>query len=218
MSPCGGLTICTTAAFCVASPPAARGEDARLLCLEIYPPSMFTFNFHSCSFIFICQSPSPLSFETPFLLSVSPLSIFFPFSSPPVSSLYSFHLATPMAHPHSISSLTPYNLVPAFPLLLPSVSRKHKKKCSSILLSQSFLPFLQIIQTSGEFLTHSTQPRTNSGTLLHKVSIKSKPLWAIYSPVICFTNSLLLTLKCGVPASQKLQNVPPGVARITETM
>lgn len=79
----------------------------------------------TCSFIFIRRSPSLHSFESPFWRSVSPLPI--SLSSPPISSLYSFHLTTPMAHPHSISSLTPYNLDPAFPLLQLSVSIKRRK-------------------------------------------------------------------------------------------
>lgn len=69
--------------------PEARGEgseDATFWCVEIQPPNMFTLNFHAHSFIFICQGPSPLPFETPFLLSVSPLlPIFEPFSAPPIS-------------------------------------------------------------------------------------------------------------------------------------
>lgn len=144
----GGAT-CTTGAFCVGS---RKGwEDVKFSCVEIHLPSAFTFNFHLRSFIFIWQSPhpppTPLSFETPFRLSVALLPISVPFSS-----LYAFHLSTPMARPHSISSLTPHNLVPAFPLPQPSVSWQHEKKCNSVLLSQSRSAFSSdITQLWGSF-------------------------------------------------------------------
>lgn len=172
-SPYSELTTCTTAAFCVALLPAATGrdwDDARFLCVEIHPLSMLTLNFHLHSFIFICQSPFPLSFETPFLLLLSLFPIFFPFSSPPVSSLYPFHLATPMAHPHSISSLTPSNLVHAFPLLQPSVPRKHNKNVILFCFHNLFLHFLQILHT------FNTTDK-NSGIPLHKKSNYSQHLW-----------------------------------------
>lgn len=91
----------------------SRREDVRF-CVKIRPPNMFPVNFSPHSFIFICQSPSPASFETPSLLSVSLLLIFSLFSSPPVTSLKPFHLSTPTAHPHSNSSPAPGNLDPAF--------------------------------------------------------------------------------------------------------
>lgn len=129
-SPCGGLTICTAAAFCVALVPAAS-----LLLVE-RTPDFYVWKFirPACSLSISTRAVSFLSCSVhpPSLLkllfsSQSPPTpnILPPFSSPPVSSLYSFHLSTPMAHPHSISSLTPNNLVPAFALLLLFVSRKH---------------------------------------------------------------------------------------------
>lgn len=118
----------------------------------------------TCAISFLSAGVLPLTLlKLPFLLPISPLPILVPFPSPPVPSLYPFHLTTPMAHPHSISSLTPYNLVPTFPLPQPSVPRKHFFVSNSILLSQHFL---QILCTSGGFLTvlHSPDKR-NSSTL-----------------------------------------------------
>lgn len=89
----------------------------------------------TCSFIFIRRSPSLHSFESPLWRSVSPLPI--SLSSPPISSLYSFHLTTPMAHPHSISSYT-LQFRPCFSFTAAFCLHKTQKKCNSALLLQSF--------------------------------------------------------------------------------
>lgn len=127
---------------------------------------MFTFN-STCAVSFLSGRVHPLSFESPFQLSVSPLLIFFPFSSPPISSLYSFHLNTNCSSSFNLISYT-LQFSPAFPLLQPPVSRKHEKKNNnSVLLSQSYSNFLSnITQLCGSLPHNSGQIQVLFGQIL----------------------------------------------------
>lgn len=129
ISPCGGLIVCTLAASCVALLPAARRGRCRghqiFMCGNSsiqhvhFQFPLAQFNFYQAESIlsilkllFCFQSPR-FSYSSPFP------HLPFPHFSPFIS--------TPIAHPHSISSLTPYNL--ALPSLYPGFHlQKHGKK------------------------------------------------------------------------------------------
>lgn len=117
MSPCGGLIVCTLAASCLALLPAAR-RRGRLRGHQIFMCGnssvqhvhfqfpLAQFNFYQAESIlsilkllFCFQSPR-CSYSSPFP------HLLFPHFSPFIS--------TQIAHPHPISSLTPYNLALLF--------------------------------------------------------------------------------------------------------
>lgn len=161
MSPCGGQLLHPVWPCCLLLEEEVGWEDARFLCMEIHPSSMFTFN-STCAVSFLSGRVHPLSFESPFQLSVSLLLIFFPFSSPPISSLYSFHLNTNCSSSFNLISYT-LQFSPAFPLLQPWCLQKTWKKflfCFAFTIL--FQLFAKYYTPLGEF---ATQLWTNSGTL-----------------------------------------------------
>lgn len=127
----------------------ARGkgwEDVRFLCVEIHPPSMFTFNFHLRSFIFIWQSPSPPLFWNSFSAFSRPAS-HIPYMSP------SPHF-TPFISPHQWLVLIQSHLLhlqfsPCFSSTAAFSLQTTWKNVILLCFHNLVLPFLQILHTSG---------------------------------------------------------------------
>lgn len=106
MSLCGGLIVCTLAALCVALLPAARrrgwlkGHQIFMCGNSSIQHVHFQFPLGQFNFY---QAESILSLlKLLFCLYTSPSPHFTPF------------ISTPIAHPHSISPLKPYNLALLF--------------------------------------------------------------------------------------------------------
>lgn len=182
-SPWSGLTTCTTAAFCVAC------------CLQLDEEVERTADFHVWKFIHSACSLSISTCAVSFLSGrVHPLSLlklFFCFQSPPLpisfpfSSLYSFHLSTPMAHPHSISSLTPYSSVPCLSFTAAFCLQKTWKKCNSI-CSQSFSAFFFSFKYHLGGVSHTFyQTAGKQSDTLYKMLAIIQSTWGQFS-LMCF--------------------------------